>query len=94
MKHNGVLVNTARGKIVKTSALISWLKESPEHLAAVDVLEDETEITADEQELLGLTNVLVTPHTAFNTKEAEDSIAKTTAENILNFVGGKPTNII
>ena len=38
--------------------------------------------------------VIITPHNAFNTKEALERIRKTTVENIKNFIQGKPINIV
>lgn len=93
MKEGAVLVNTARGGIVKTEDLITALKNG--HLAgyATDVYEYErgvffkdnskTGIT-DEllQELIAQPNVLLTPHQAFATKEALERIAETTIYNL------------
>ncbi len=39
-------------------------------------------------------NVIVTPHSAFNTREAVDRIAETTVENIRAFAEGEPRNIV
>jgi D-lactate dehydrogenase len=44
--------------------------------------------------LLRLRNVVITPHSAFNTKEAVDRIVGTTVDNIAEFLAGKPQNII
>ena len=43
--------------------------------------------------LLRLRNVIITPHSAFNTREAVERIAQTTVENIINFTEGKPQNL-
>ena len=42
--------------------------------------------------LLRMRNVIVTPHSAFNTREAVDRIAETTVENIGAFLAGAPRN--
>jgi len=44
--------------------------------------------------LLRMRNVIITPHSAFNTKEAVERILHTTGENIRNFINGKPRNIV
>jgi D-lactate dehydrogenase len=44
--------------------------------------------------LLRLRNVIITPHSAFNTREAVERILDTTAENILHFTNGKPQNVV
>ncbi|GIW66984.1 MAG: lactate dehydrogenase [Candidatus Parcubacteria bacterium] len=113
IKPGAYLVNTARGGIVETEALIYALKEGILNGAALDVLEEETEIK-EEIELLTkkeikldeiktlwqnhilmkMPNVLITPHNAFNSKEAIERILKTTIENIKGFIEGKPINLV
>ena len=44
--------------------------------------------------LLRLRNVIITPHSAFNTREAVERILSTTVSNIASFTGGKPENVI
>lgn len=44
--------------------------------------------------LLRMRNVIITPHSAFNTTEAVERILKTTGENIRAFIHGKPQNIV
>lgn len=113
IKKGAYLINTARGGIVETEALIYALKEGILKGAALDVLEEETEIK-EELELLvkqdvkleeiktlwqnhilmRMPNVLITPHNAFNSKEAVERILKTTIENIKGFIEGNPTNLV
>ncbi|SMC19905.1 D-3-phosphoglycerate dehydrogenase [Clostridium acidisoli DSM 12555] len=68
MKKEAFLINTARGEVVDTEALASVLKENKIAGAAVDVFEGE--IPSKDNPLLGLENVILTPHTAAHTKEA------------------------
>lgn len=97
MKNGVVFINTARGAIVDTSALIDALKSKKVLAAGLDVFEGE-EIFANSQienekqpalqnidKLLSFDNVIVTPHNAYNTLEAINRINKVTAENILSF---------
>jgi len=44
--------------------------------------------------LLRLRNVIITPHSAFNTREAVERILNTTVENIISFINGEPKNIV
>lgn len=101
IKRGAVLVNTARGAIVETEALVYALKEGILAGAALDVLEDEKKIFKEKigiaklnEQLIKMKNVVITPHTAFSTKEAELRILNTTAENIEAFQKGSPQNII
>ncbi len=94
MKKTAYLVNTSRGVVVETEALIKALENQQIKGAGIDVLEDETNLTAEEAKLLDLDSVLATPHMAFYTKEAEQAILQTTVENILNFIKGVTTNAV
>ncbi len=93
MPRGGFLINTARGAVIDTAALIRALKN--EHFAgvALDVYEEEqasffedrsTSILQDDvfARLLTFSNVLITSHQAFFTVEALAAIASTTIENL------------
>lgn len=93
MKKDALLINTARGAIVKTKDVIHALKKGNLAGYAADVYEAEEGVffkdnsatgIKDEQllELLSLPNVLLTPHQAFATKEALARIAETTIYNL------------
>ncbi len=112
VKRGAYLINTARGGIVETAALIKGLKEGILAGVALDVLEEEGEIK-DELEFLSrgqvqaeglkimlqnhalikMPNVLITPHNAFNSKEALGRIIQTTIDNIEGFVSGNPIHL-
>jgi D-lactate dehydrogenase len=163
IKPGAYLINTARGGIIETEALLYALKEGILKGAALDVLEEETEIKeelellvkytqtmqtsrrlggedADQADLtqinadhadftqtgqnkisaefapvqqsqcesiketaftlwqnhilMKMPNVLITPHNAFNSKEAIERILKTTIENIKKFLEGNPMNLV
>jgi D-lactate dehydrogenase len=105
-KEGSYLINTARGAIVDTPALVRALKEGRIAGAGLDVIEgerellDETALLSDEHKdieafqrlvaahaLLGMPEkVIVTPHIAFNTREAKREIAMTTLQNIKTFI--------
>jgi D-lactate dehydrogenase len=115
MKKGVYLINTARGELVDTDALVWGLKEGIIGGAGLDVLEGERElkegieILSDEKKrdkvkdyktlledrvLIEMPNVIVTPHVAFYSKEAEGEIIKTTVENIKSFALGTPENLV
>ncbi len=111
IKKGSYLINTARGGLVETSALVAALHDGTLAGAGLDVLEEECYIK-EERELLtkgfsekcdiktllqnhllmGLDNVIVTPHNAFNSTEALERILETTVENITAFSKGKAIN--
>lgn len=94
MKRGVIVINTSRGKLVKTDDLIAGMRSGQIGGVCLDVYEEEDEyfysdhsgqILDDETLAMLLTfpNVLVTSHQAFLTREALTEIAGTTAENIL-----------
>lgn len=96
MKKGAYLINTSRGKLVDTQALIAGLKSGQIGAAGLDVYEEETnfffedfsdEIIRDDtlSSLISMPNVIVTSHQAFLTKEALSAIAEITVKNLLEF---------
>jgi D-lactate dehydrogenase len=113
MKHGVIIINTARGSLIDSRALILALRSGKVGGAGLDVLPDEPLIREEaelicsifcnqhdlrdlvaDHVLLRMPNVIVTPHSAFNTREAVGRIVETTAENILAFIDGQPRNIV
>lgn len=101
MKPGVVLVNTSRGKLVDTAALIAALKSGHVGGVALDVYEEEEgvffedhsgHVLADDElaRLLTFPNVLITSHQAFLTREALGEIARVTAENLQCLAQGRP----
>ncbi|MDR3519293.1 MAG: NAD(P)-dependent oxidoreductase [Candidatus Pacebacteria bacterium] len=94
-KKGAYLINTARGELVDSEALISSLKNGTIAGAGLDVLEGERLIKkGDTIPMLDMPNVVMTPHIAFNTKEAELRIMQTSVDNIKNFISGAPINLV
>ncbi|MCC5806749.1 MAG: 2-hydroxyacid dehydrogenase [Opitutales bacterium] len=95
-----VVINTSRGKLIDTTALIDGLKSGHIGGVALDVYEEEegvffedlsdTVVQDDELiRLIGFPNVLVTAHQAFLTTEALSKIAEVTRENIVRHASGQ-----
>ena len=86
MKNTAILINTARGPIVNQEDLIWALKNKEIASAGLDVFEHEPDIA---HELTILDNVVLTPHIASATVETRLSMAKITAQNIIDVFEGK-----
>jgi len=111
LKPNCIVINTARGSVIETRALVRALSEGKIAGAGLDVLEEEP-VVREERELvsslfqqthsleailsgqilLRFNNVIITPHSAFNTNEAVLRILDTTIDNIRSFLAGAPKN--
>jgi glyoxylate reductase len=87
MKPSSYLVNISRGAVLDEKALIKALKEGWIAGAALDVFEKEP-IDPDNP-LIGMDNVVLTPHIASATFEARRRLAETAAENIISILSGK-----
>ena len=100
MKNGVMLINTGRGKLIKTYDLIQGLKTGKIGAAGLDVYEEESQyffedlsdqVLTDDilARLLTFNNVIITSHQGFFTREAMHNIAETTMQNIDDFVKGK-----
>ncbi len=109
VKKGAILINTARGAVVETEGLVNALENGTLSGAALDVLEEENFLkegtddtpTVDQQKILDLNlklidmeNVLITPHNAFDTKEALQRILDETIEIIESFKTGASKNLV
>lgn len=92
MKKTAILINTARGPIIRETALIKALKEHWIFGAGLDVYEKEPEIS---KELKSLKNVVLQPHTGSGTLETRTKMALMAAQNLLiGLKGGIPPNCV
>lgn len=87
MKPTAILVNIARGPIVDHDALVKALKNRWIAGAGLDVFDEEP--LPQDDPLLDLENVTLTPHIASNTKECRRRMALTAVEEILRVLHGK-----
>lgn len=105
MKRGAMLINTGRGALVDTPALIEALKSGQLGYLGLDVYEEEADIFfADRSDqplqddvlarLLTFPNVIITAHQAFLTREALAGIAQTTLANIAAWQAGNPVNLV
>ena len=95
-----MLINTSRGGLVDTRALIEGLKSGKIGFAGLDVYEEEAGIFFHDMSdkvltddvfarLMTFNNVVVTSHQAFSTRKALANIAETTLANIAEFTAGR-----
>ena len=92
MKKNAVIINTARGNLVNEIDLKTALNESIIKGAALDVYSEEP---AKKNVLFGVKNLILTPHIAASTEEAQLVVAQQIAEQISEFFKtGKITNSV
>jgi len=82
MKDGAIIINTSRGGIIDTKALLKALKEGKLMGAALDVFEHEPPQTEEEWELIKLPNVIATPHIASQTHEAQLAAGIMIAEEV------------
>ena len=97
MKKGVVILNTSRGKLIDTEALIDGIKSRKVGAACLDVYEEESDIFFNDNSnhimdddtlarLISMPNVIVTSHQAFLTEEALANIAGTTVQNVLDML--------
>ncbi len=101
MKKGVFIVNTSRGALIDTNALLEALNSERVRGAALDVYEEETDLFFEDKSgtiikddtlslLISHPNVVLTSHQAFLTEEALEAIARVTFENLDDFFAGRP----
>ena len=97
MKRNVTIINTSRGGLIESEALLKALREERIRAAGLDVYEEETELFYEDKSntivkdevlslLVSMPNVLITSHQAFLTEEALSNIAQITIDNINQYL--------
>ena len=90
MKSGAMLINTGRGTAVDEDALYDALSEGRIAAAALDVSQAEPyQPVSPDKDLRTLDNVVMTPHTASNTEDANRRIAESAIRNVSNFLAGR-----
>jgi glyoxylate reductase len=90
MKHEAILINTARGSLLETTALAEALREGRIAAAGIDVYAHEPEVP---DELLRAPNCVLLPHIGSATTRARDAMARLVAADVLAVLGGgEPAN--
>lgn len=92
MKRTAMLVNAARGPLVKESDLAEALAAGTLAGAAVDVVSSEP--VRPDNPLLASPRCIVTPHMAWASREARARLMHTTAENVRAYLAGSPINVV
>ena len=101
IKKGAVVINTSRGELIDSHALLNALNNETLFGAALDVYEEESEFFFEDYSntiikddilslLLSRPNTIITSHQGFFTKEAMKSIAETTLKNLDDFFEGRP----
>ena len=105
LQPGAMLINTGRGALVDTPALIEALKSGQLGYLGLDVYEEEAQLFFEDRSdlplqddvlarLLTFPNVIITAHQAFLTREALAAIAATTLQNITEWAAGTPQNSV
>jgi len=113
IKKGAILINTARGALVETEAILEGLEKGILSGAGLDVLEEEIGLKEEREflaseylkkvnlqtglldhVLLTRDDVIITPHNAFNSKEALHEILEVSIGNVKSYINGTPINIV
>ena len=105
MKRGAMLINTSRGGLIDTPAVIAALKTGQLGHLGLDVYEEEADLFFDDHSnsiiqddvftrLLTFPNVVITAHQAFFTQNALDAIAAQTVRNLVHFDRGEPLEAV
>ena len=92
MKRNTILVNTARGGLVDSQALVDALREGRLGGAGIDVLRQEPPVHGDPLLDYEGDNLILTPHIAWATVEARQNAVNELAKNVSSFISGERRN--
>ncbi len=86
MKPGAILVNTCRGGVIDTAALVEALRNGPIAGAGLDVYENEPAVP---EELVALPNTVCVPHIGSATRKTRDAMARLCADNVIAVLSGE-----
>jgi glycerate dehydrogenase len=90
LKDGAILINTARGALINEADLAAALRSGKLAAAAVDVVGSEP--MKEDCPLLGVPNLLITPHIAWSTQNARATICRVCADNLKSWRSGGDLN--
>ena len=94
MKRDAILINTARGGLIDDHALIKALQQGRLAGAGIDVLRNEPPREGNPLLEVDLPNLIVTPHNAWASRQAMQTLADQLIDNLEAFVSGSPQNLV
>lgn len=94
MKRDAILINTARGGLVDETALVAAVRAGQIAGAGFDVLTEEPPVNGNALLESQLPNLIVTPHNAWASNEAMQTLADQLVDVIEAFVDGAPRNLV
>ena len=94
MKRGAILINTARGGLVREEALVEALQAGIIAGAAFDVLSEEPPRQGNILLDQNLPNLIITPHIAWASREAMQTLADQLTDNLEAFIRGEPRNLV
>jgi glycerate dehydrogenase len=94
MKRDAILINTARGGLIDDLALLEGLKSGWIAGAGIDVLRNEPPRDGNPLLDVDLPNLIVTPHNAWASRQAMQTLADQLVDNLEAFVRGEPRNLV
>lgn len=92
MRDGVMIINTARGGLINENDLAEAVKSGKVAGAGLDVLTNEP--PTDSSPLIGLDNVIITPHIAWAPLESRKRLLDVTIKNICGYLDGKPQNVV
>jgi D-3-phosphoglycerate dehydrogenase len=93
MKPTALIVNTSRAPLIEPGALVAALKSGRPGMAAVDVYEEEPVLDA-RHPLLGMENVVCTPHIGYVTRDEYEVQFSDVFDQIVAYAAGTPINVV
>lgn len=94
MRRDAILINTARGGLVDEALLADALRRGALGGAGVDVLSLEPPVNGNPLLAPDIPNLIVTPHSAWGSREARQRLVEQLAENVRGFLAGAPVRVV